>query len=64
MAADLQLTEFLHGLLTAAIAAGVEAGASGVRTTAEVLGLAADLAGGVLADARRQASSGRGGLLD
>ncbi|SNX61574.1 hypothetical protein SAMN06272735_3316 [Streptomyces sp. TLI_55] len=45
MAADLQLTEFLDALITAAVAAGVETGAA-ARKVAEVLGLAADLADG------------------
>jgi len=45
MAADLQLTEFLDALITAALAAGVEAEA-GARGVAEVLGLAVGLADG------------------
>ncbi|WP_143674388.1 MULTISPECIES: hypothetical protein [Streptomyces] len=43
MAADLQLTHFLQALITAAIAAGTEAG-QGAADVAEILGTAADLA--------------------
>jgi hypothetical protein len=43
MAADLQLTYFLHALVTAAIAAGTDA-RQGAAEVAEILGIAADLA--------------------